>query len=43
MNINLTTSEAVQPPPERFNIAAHFLAENAHRSAEEAFIDDTAA
>jgi benzoate-CoA ligase len=34
------TATEVPPPPERFNIAAHLLAENAHRPGKPAFIDD---
>ena len=30
----------VQPPPERFNVAAHLLAANVGRSARAAFVDD---
>ena len=33
----------VQPPPDRFNIAEHLLAANAHRPAKVAFIDDRGA
>ena len=36
----MTEIAGVQPPPERFNFAAHLLARNAARGAKAAFVDD---
>ena len=39
MSIHPTTP-AVEPPPERFNFAAHLIATNAGRADKTAYIDD---
>ena len=36
----MTEIAGVQPPPERFNFAAHLLARNAARHGKAAFVDD---